>query len=197
MMGEDVTAVAPVKIIALALNIIAVIWLVVSIAGDSWVVVRFLYFEGKSWTWGLWKTCNKLDDGFNVCIKEDWITVCLVFSMMSLILSMAGTVCAFLGMRDSGTKTNVFYKLASGFLGVVAFLEFMVVVIFPVKFGHDITVVEAVRKWDFDWAYGFAWGGFIFSVGAALFYILPINCLLVKIKEVDKKYSKDYDSNET
>ena len=49
----------------------------------------------------------------------------------------------------------------------------MVVVIFPVKFGDDIVNSETVMRWDFDWTYGFAWGAFIFSAGAAVFFLLP------------------------
>lgn len=50
----------------------------------------------------------------------------------------------------------------------------MVVIIFPVKFGDDIIVhSDTVKRWDFDWTYGFAWGALIFSVGASVFFLLP------------------------
>ena len=52
----------------------------------------------------------------------------------------------------------------------------MVVIIFPVKFGDDIINSETVKRWDFDWTYGFAWGAFIFSVGAVVFFFLPGGC---------------------
>ena len=47
------------------------------------------------------------------------------------------------------------------------------VIIFPVKFGDNIVNSETVRRWDFDWTYGFAWGALIFSVGATIFFFLP------------------------
>ncbi|KAL4224050.1 hypothetical protein ACF0H5_017507 [Mactra antiquata] len=171
-MGDGVIVVAPVKIIAEILSIIAVIWLIVSIAGKGWVVVRFLYYD-EYWIWGLWKTCNYLQGRISVCIQEEWITVCLVLSIMALIFSVAGAVCGILGIRDTVLKTNIFYTVAAGFLIVVAILEFVVVVTFPVKFGQDIIMVESVRRWEFDWAYGFAWGGLVFSIGAAVFFLLP------------------------
>ena len=67
----------------------------------------------------------------------------------------------------------------------------MVVVIFPVKFGQDIRYAEAVRRWDFDWAYGFAWGGLIFSIGAAVSFVLPMKCLTIKSETGNDEYSKD------
>ncbi|XP_045172949.1 transmembrane protein 47-like [Mercenaria mercenaria] len=191
-MGEQVTVITPVKIIAEVLSVITVVWLIVSVAGEGWVVVRFLYFEDRTWTWGLWRTCNKLEEAFSVCIKEEWLTVCLVFSIMALILSLAATVCGVLGMRDTESRRNIFYTVAAGFLSVVALLEFMVVVIFPVKFGEDIKKAEAVRRWDFDWAYGFAWGGLLFSIGAAVFFVIPKSCPSSKSARGNGDYSKDF-----
>ena len=49
----------------------------------------------------------------------------------------------------------------------------MVVIIFPVKFSDNIVNSELVMRWDYDWTYGFAWGAFIFSAGAAVFFLLP------------------------
>ena len=62
------------------------------------------------------------------------------------------------------------------------------VVIFPVKFGDDILNSDTVRRWDFDWTYGFAWGAFIFSIGAALFFFLPDG----KKEENENSYSADF-----
>lgn len=59
-----------IQTIAVVLSVVAVVWLIVSIAGEGWVIVRFLYFEDQTWTWGLWNTCNKLEEAFTVCIKE-------------------------------------------------------------------------------------------------------------------------------
>lgn len=67
-------------------------------------------------------------------------------------------------------------------LFLTAILEFVVVVTFPVKFGQDIIMVEAVRRWEFDWAYGFAWGGLVFSVGAAIFFLLPNKYMYTRTK---------------
>ncbi|XP_060573723.1 transmembrane protein 47-like [Ruditapes philippinarum] len=189
-MGEKIIVITPAKIVAEVLCVITVVWLLVAVAGEGWVVVRFLYFEDQTWTWGLWKTCNRLEDVLIICVNEDWITVCLVFSIIALILSMAASVCGLLGMRDPDNKPNIFYKVAAGFLSVVALLEFMVVVIFPVKFGQDIRYAEAVRRWDFDWAYGFAWGGLIFSIGAAISFVMPMKCLSIKSDNRNEEYSK-------
>lgn len=49
-------------------------------------------------------------------IFPEWITVCLVLSIMALILCVAATVCGVLGMRDTAIKTNIFYIVAAGFL---------------------------------------------------------------------------------
>lgn len=32
---------------------------------------------------------------------------------------------------------------------------------------------DGVRRWDFDWTYGFGWGAFIFSAAAAVFFFIP------------------------
>lgn len=46
-------------------------------------------------------------------------------------------------------------------------------IIYPVKFKEEIMIFEGVRRWDFDWTYGFGWGAFIFSAAAAIFFFIP------------------------
>ncbi|XP_052801503.1 transmembrane protein 47-like [Mya arenaria] len=176
LMGDNLRAVAPIKVIAVLLSVIAVVWLVTSVAGERWVKVTSRYHEGRTWDWGLWNTCHELQEDVRVCVNEDWLTACLVFGIMSVVFCVAGTICGGLGVRFCGSdsrKTDAFYKAAAGFLGTVALLEFLVVVIFPVKFGEDIQKSDQIKRWDFDWAYGFAWGGLIFSIGASLCYLVP------------------------
>ena len=73
-------------------------------------------------------------------------------------------------------------------VSVSAFLELLVVIIFPIKFGENISQSHLVRRWDFDWTYGFAWGGVIFSIGAAVFFLLPVK----SEEEVTTFYGTEY-----
>jgi len=77
-------------------------------------------------------------------------------------------------------------------LSFSVFIEFVVVVTYPVKFRHNIIhFTEVVRRWDFDWSYAFAWGGIIFSISSALFYCLSGRCVNMTIRtdaEVGETY---------
>ena len=82
-------------------------------------------------------------------------------------------------MSLKGLKRTKVVLITSRFISFIcltlsAVLELLVVIIFPVKFGEDISLSHLVRRWDFDWTYGFAWGGVIFSIGAVVFFLLPI-----------------------
>ncbi|KAL3856426.1 hypothetical protein ACJMK2_011188 [Sinanodonta woodiana] len=175
-MGEPVEIrVRPIKVIAEVLAVAAGVWIIISIAGPEWVDVKFHNHGDTTWNWGLWITCNEFEDGHTVCMESDWITVCLVFSIISFILSMAASICGILGLFVAASfhTKRMFYLLAGIVMFTMALLELMVAIIFPIKFGEDILGASNVKRWDFDWTYGFAWGSFIFGVGSAGFFLLP------------------------
>ncbi|KAH3890707.1 hypothetical protein DPMN_014792 [Dreissena polymorpha] len=174
-MTGKIIALAPVKILGLCLSVIAAVWMLVSLVGRNWVRVSFHYHEDRAWDWSLWNTCNTVEHEHVICVSADWLTVCLVFNMVALILCASGVVCGILGSRPSeaGAHRNCFYIAATGFLVLSTLIEFLVVLIFPIKFGNDIQKTDVIRRWDFDWAYGFAWGGVIFSLGGALCHAVP------------------------
>lgn len=179
-----------IKIIAEVLTAIAVVWILVSIAGGDWVVVQFQYQADLVWQWGLWHTCNTIAPETVVCVETEWLTVCLIFCMVALLLTLTATCCGVLGLKlGTDDRNNIFYTIAGSIMSFVALLELIVVIIFPVKFGANIQMVETVQRWDFDWTYGFAWGGLIFSLGAAIFFFLPVK----EHEPVETKYyTKEY-----
>ncbi|CAG2197343.1 PERP [Mytilus edulis] len=72
-------------------------------------------------------------------------------------------------------------------MGCVALSDILALIIYPVKFKEEIMVHEDVRRWDFDWTYGFGWGAFIFSAAASVFFFIPSGT-----KEISRKsFSSD------
>jgi len=50
------------------LSLIGTLWLVVSVAGERWVVVTFDYYKDQTCDWGLWNTCHVLAEEYAVCV---------------------------------------------------------------------------------------------------------------------------------
>ena len=57
--------------------------------------------------------------------------------------------------------------------------DLLALIIYPVMFNQDILRLGygpyweyRLKRWDFDWTYGFGWGGFIFAVPAVIFFLI-------------------------
>ncbi|XP_069135294.1 p53 apoptosis effector related to PMP-22-like [Argopecten irradians] len=173
MVDSAVVKIRPIKLIAVIFSGITVILLISSIAGKEWVEVKFHHDNRQSITWGLWDICEG-----NSCSSNttDWVKVCATFSIVSLLFSVVVVGCGILGLCSLDIpRRKLFYIIAGGIVTLVALSDLLSLIIFPIKFRESIQTFINVKRWDFDWTYGFGWGGFIFSVAAAVFFFLPID----------------------
>ena len=169
-METKIVKIRPLKLIAVIFSGITLLLLLVAVAEQEWVEVKF-HDEKHLSRWGLWTLCTKADCN---SLDYEWIKVSAAFVLISVILTLAGIICGILGLR-MGTqyKNRLWYLSAGVIMGCVALSDILALIIYPVKFKEEIMIFEGVRRWDFDWTYGFGWGAFIFSAAAAIFFFIP------------------------
>lgn len=183
-METTVVKIRPIKLIAVIFSCITLLLLIVAVAEQEWVEVKFHDEDQKS-RWGLWTLCTKGDCN---SLEYEWIKVSAAFVLISVILTIAGTVCGILGLKVVIPYNNRLWYLSAGvIMACVALSDILALIIYPVKFKEEIMVHENVRRWDFDWTYGFGWGAFIFSAAASVFFFIPS-----ETKEISRKsFSSD------
>ncbi|XP_063397216.1 transmembrane protein 47-like [Mytilus trossulus] len=206
-METTVVKIRPIKLIAVIFSCITLLLLIVAVAEQEWVEVKFHDEDQKS-RWGLWTLCTK---GECNSLEYEWIKVSAAFVLISVILTFAGTMCGILGLKVVIPYNNRLWYLSAGvimgcglkvvipynnrlwylsagvIMGCVALSDILALIIYPVKFKEEIMVHEDVRRWDFDWTYGFGWGAFIFSAAASVFFFIPSGT-----KEISRKsFSSD------
>ncbi|XP_071181320.1 p53 apoptosis effector related to PMP-22-like [Mytilus edulis] len=186
-------------LIAVVFSCITLLLLIVAVAEQEWVEVKFHDEDQKS-RWGLWTLCTK---GECKSLEYEWIKVSAAFVLISVILTFAGTVCGILGLKVVIPYNNRLWYLSAGvIMGCVGKYYYRDQVCWTQgsftkgingKFTpskdckEEIMVHEDVRRLDFDWNYGFGWGAFIFSAAASVFFFIPSGT-----KEISRKsFSSD------
>lgn len=160
----------PIKLIAVIFSGVTLLLLIVAVAEQEWVEVKF-HDEKHLSRWGLWTVCTKDDCN---SLEYEWIKVSAAFVLLSIILTLGGIICGILGLKFSiFHKNHLWYMSAGVIMACVALSDILALIIYPVKFKEEITIFDGVRRWDFDWTYGFGWGAFIFSAAAAIFFFIP------------------------
>ncbi|KAK3083602.1 hypothetical protein FSP39_000114, partial [Pinctada imbricata] len=164
------------QLIAEVLTGIAGVFLIVAVVGQEWVEVKF-HGTDHMFTWGLWDRCV----GPGLCLPNPlWLEACQAFCLLSVLLALGAFICGFIGLCiHSRCSKHMWHTIAGILLIVVVVCDLLSLIVYPIMFSQDVLFLEfdpqwqfTVRRWDFDWTYGFGWGGFIFAVPAIIFFLI-------------------------
>ncbi|XP_062601586.1 p53 apoptosis effector related to PMP-22-like isoform X1 [Saccostrea cucullata] len=177
-MSENVIIIRPFKIIGEAFTGIAGVFLIIATVGQDWVEVQF-FRTSHIITWGLWDICVG-----GLCLPDNgWIEVCQALSLVALLLCLGAFICGFVGLCiHSHCSKRLWFILAGAVMSLVALLDLLTLIMYPIMFNSDIVNLQTdrhwhytLKTWNFDWTYGFGWGAFIFTTAASIFFILPLD----------------------
>ncbi|XP_007565428.2 transmembrane protein 47-like [Poecilia formosa] len=155
----------PLKLVGLVCVFLALCLDVGAVMSPAWVTADDQYYLS------LWESCWKPGSfekwECNSTLDKDWqvATLALLLGggalvLMSFLLALVA-VCI-------GTRRR-FYALVAFMLFAAVVLQACSLVLFPIKFIESINL----RIYhEFNWGYGLAWGGTIFSFGGGVLYCL-------------------------
>ncbi|VDK20645.1 unnamed protein product [Anisakis simplex] len=185
---ETVTVVRPLKIIALVCLFIALVLLIVCLSTTWWL-------RSGGFRTGLFAECTAATETLQTipgapapgnCQTPHRYSAYIKAVAALLIIAAVLTLFAFV-LNIFGLKANdlqrkyFFYKIATYLSLLSVLLELISLVVFPVCFYVEMKNF-GYRNWEFDWSYGVAWGGTLFTFGASL--------LLICDKEHEEVYYK-------
>lgn len=148
------------------LLLFAIIFDLIAICAQSgWVEDE----DAKSHYASMWKQCRGLKDNWQCQSLMDYSWAQAVAALM--IIGLIILIIAFILATVAMCNVNVGLMVGTAaFLIVVAIIQIIALIIYPVKFNE--LIFEG--NYYYTWAYGFGWGATIISIGCAiLFCCLP------------------------
>ncbi|KAJ8021318.1 Transmembrane protein 47 [Holothuria leucospilota] len=170
----------PFKIIATILVVIAIILMIP-------VLVSYVWIQAQTYHQGLWIECYS---GLRIVptngpgeptpstsseIKcygaqpSGWLKAAEAFTIISLVLSVFGLLCALLALWK-GKQYAIYFTIGGVLLIFSALCILIVLIIFPVKFMVE-EVVPGRGVWELGWAWGLALGILVIQLVSGLLYI--------------------------
>ncbi|XP_041865932.1 p53 apoptosis effector related to PMP-22 [Melanotaenia boesemani] len=148
------------------LLIFAIIFDIIAIAAQSgWVEDE----DAKSHYASMWDQCRGRNDQWQCTslMSHSWAQAVAALMVIGLIFLIIAFIISVVAM----CQINVgLLSLTGGLLLLVAILQIIALIIYPVKF-NDL-IFEG--QYYYTWAYGFAWGATILCIGCSiLFCCLP------------------------
>lgn len=170
---ESITVVRPLKVMAMICGIVGILLLTIATASTYWL-------EADGYRQGLWEVCknNPITGDFECSSNEmkPWITACAALSIVTLVVSLVAVILNGVGLQSADPKTKYkFYRVAMYVMFVAIVCLVVSLMLFPIMFMQEIDVWSTenqIDKWYFSWAYGLAWGGCIFLIGAAILLLV-------------------------
>ncbi|KAL8566415.1 hypothetical protein ACOMHN_011993 [Nucella lapillus] len=173
-MGEtEVRVCRPYKLVAVIMSVIALILMIVSVAGPDWMEVSFE--QGNPKSWGLWWDCVKVNgvSFLEMCVETDWLFACAALMMIGLLGMLGVSVIGSIGLC---THKRLMYIIAGVITILCIILLVICLIIYPVKFTEEVREDQNYRaetqSFDLDWTYGVAWGAVCFMIGATVLFFL-------------------------
>ncbi|XP_071841274.1 uncharacterized protein [Apostichopus japonicus] len=170
----------PFKIIATILVVVAIILMIPVLVSQVWI-------KAGTYNQGLWTECYSGERKAPtasplqptpstspelICYgaqKSAWLSAAKAFTLISLILTVVGLLCAALALWK-GRSYAMYFVIGGIILIVAAVCILIVLIIFPVKFMVE-DVVPNRGVWELGWAWGLALGIWILQLAAGLLYI--------------------------
>lgn len=187
---ETVTVVRPLKVIALLFLILATVLLAVCLACTTWL-------KTENFRTGLFEECSaekptgplppyapKAGSCQMIAARgKVYIKAVAALLVIAGLLTLAAAVITGIGLKTmNASRKYLFYRLALYVALLSVVLALIALVVFPVCFYTELKD-WGETSWDFDWAYGVAWGATLFSFASAI--------LLICDKEHEEIYYKE------
>lgn len=171
---QTTTVVRPFKWIAVIAGFIAIILLIVSIAGINWI-------EGQEndtiLLQGLWKRCKTkadVEDCTEESVLKAYHKVTAALSIISLLICITVTIVATVTLISGwdGQKKRKLYFISGIGMVTALILELMGLVVFIPSAKAELPLDAAIDKWWYGWAFGVAWGSIILILGSAVLLLI-------------------------
>ncbi|XP_014904187.1 p53 apoptosis effector related to PMP-22 [Poecilia latipinna] len=151
------------------LLLFAIIFDIIAIAAQSgWIEDR----ENTHYS-SMWKDCRWLgeESDCSSLMDQSWARAVAALMIVGLIiLVLAFIICAV----SMCTEPSSGPLIASGvLLFIVALLQFIGLIIYPVNFNDRIFEGE----YEYTWAYGFGWGATIICLGCSFIFCCISSCI--------------------
>ncbi|KAJ7993529.1 hypothetical protein DPEC_G00273350 [Dallia pectoralis] len=165
--GEEVrvSALTPLQLVGLVCVFLALCLDLGAVLSPAWVTADNQYYLSLSES--CWKPVTSDTWQCHTTLETDWqiATLALLLGGAALILFsfLVALVSVCVGSRSRC------YKPIAIMLFAAVVLQVCSLILFPVKF---IETVSLRIYHEFNWGYGLAWGGTIFSFGGAILYSL-------------------------
>uniref|UniRef100_A0A4W5NR99 Transmembrane protein 47 n=1 Tax=Hucho hucho TaxID=62062 RepID=A0A4W5NR99_9TELE len=160
-----VSALTPLKLVGLVCVFLALCLDVGAVLSPAWVTAYNQYYLSL-WE-SCWKPVNSDTWQCNTTLETDWqiATLALLLGGAALILFsfLVALVSVCVGSRSRC------YRPVAVLLSAAVVLQVCGLVLYTIKF---IETVSLRINHEFNWGYGLAWGGTIFSFGGAILYCL-------------------------
>ncbi|XP_074654469.1 transmembrane protein 47-like [Tubulanus polymorphus] len=190
---ETVTVVRPLKVLAFVCSLIATILLIVTHVSTEWLTT-------SGYRQGLWKYCSLINlevtgitttlaPGTDTCVHHPsdkaWVHASAALCVIGLLLTFAACVLCGVGLALKPTDIKYkLYRVAMYLLFAAVLLMIISLIVFPVMAIQELNARPITRKyWEFNWAYGIAWGATAFCIGGAI--------LLLCDKESEEIYYRE------
>ncbi|XP_057713630.1 transmembrane protein 47-like [Corythoichthys intestinalis] len=163
--SAGISPLTPLKLVGLLCVFLALCLDVGAVMSPAWVTADDQYYLS------LWESCWKPTSTdkwqCNTTLSSDWqvATLALLLGGGALVLMsfLVALVAVCIGTRRR------FYRPVAFMLFATVVLQACSLVLYPVKF---IESINLKIYHEFNWGYGLAWGGTIFSFGGAVLYCL-------------------------
>ncbi|XP_005815764.1 p53 apoptosis effector related to PMP-22 [Xiphophorus maculatus] len=151
------------------LLIFAIIFDIIAIAAQSgWIQDR----DNTHYS-SMWKDCRRMGDESDCMslMDESWaraVAALMIIGLLILIIAFVVSLVALCNDVSVGACITV-----GVLLFIVALLQFIGLIIYPVNFNDRIFEGE----YEYTWAYGFGWGATIICLGCSFIFCCITSCI--------------------
>ncbi|XP_012720433.2 p53 apoptosis effector related to PMP-22 [Fundulus heteroclitus] len=151
------------------LLLFAIIFDIIAIAAQSgWVEDE----SGKAHYTSMWTEYRHINDKWEEksLMDEGWAQAVAALMIIGLIILIFAFIISIVGMLN---VESAFFIITGVLLVIVAILQIIALIIYPVNFNEKIFE----GRYYYTWAYGFGWGATIICLGCSFIFCCLTNCL--------------------